>query len=367
MKRIKRITVMVVITYVLAEVACFIFIKTKFKAAHFPAFSFAYNYSKYDFSIAELNRHWGTWHYREIHTEKKQCFESVYHINEYGARDKSRVKTGDTNRVVFLGDSFMEGYGLNEPERLTDRLEVMCNKEILNFGCGYFTPTQEYLLYKHLAASFTHNTVVIGILPFNDLAEDDTSFHEKDAFIHYQPFFQGTYPDYQLLYREDDLSKSTFNKEGYFAMQNTSRQRADRLLKEFSFWYNIYRFIKSNKPAVNKAEKTYSGYYDHTRLQLDKLKFILGKLKQEAAGKKVIVVTIPVYNDFLRYREEKTASLAKALAGFCAENNMLYTDLLQGFAERVKDPSMLYFTCDGHWNAAANKLAAEIMLPLLSE
>jgi len=364
-KKIKNITIVTIVTYLLAELVCFIFIKTKFKAAHFPQFSFQYNYNKYDFTIAELSPAWGTWHYREDHIEKKQCFEAVYHINSFGARDKERIKVADTNRVVFLGDSFIEGYGLNEPDRLTDQLEKLSNKEVLNFGCGYFTPTQEYLVYKNLAKDFTHNTIVIGILPFNDLTEDDTSFHENDKFIHFQPYFQQSDSGYHLIYREDDLSRSTFNKQGYFAMQNTGKQRMARFLKEFSFWYNIYEFTRSNKPVVNATEKPFSGYFDYTRPQLEKLEFILGKLKEAAPGKRVIVVTIPVYNDFLRSGQTKTPSIAGEIAGFCAGHQMEYIDLLPAFAERVKDPSTLYFTCDGHWNALANKMAAEIILPLL--
>ena len=367
LKKIKNITIVTIITYILVELVCFIFIKTKFKSAHLPQFSFQYNYNKYDFNIAELSPQWGTWHYKETHTEKKQCFESVYHINSFGARDKERIKNSDTNRIIFLGDSFIEGYGLNEPDRLTDQLEYLTKKEVLNFGCGYFTPTQEYLLYKDLATDFTHNTIIIGILPFNDLDQDDTSFHETDKFVHYQPYFEKNDTSYHLIYRENDLSKSTFNKEGYFAMQNTTKQRTARFLKEFTCWYNIYQFIKTNKPALNSKEKPFSGYYDYTKQQFEKLAFILGKLKEAAPGKRIIVVTIPVYNDFLRSKESKGVSIADEIKGFCKDNKMDYVDLLPAFAERVKDPSTLYFPCDGHWNATANKMAAEIILSLLGK
>ena len=97
----------------------------------------------------------------------------------------------------------------------------------------------------------------------------------------------------------------------------------------------------------------------------NRLKFILAKLKEAASGKRIIVVTIPVYNDLLRYKENKTQSIAEEISGFCSANKMEYVDLLPAFADRMKAPSDLYFTCDGHWNATANKMAAEIILPLL--
>lgn len=365
MRKLKNIFLVTLITYLLIELVCFVFVKTKFKAAHFPQFSFQYNYTSYDFPIAEINEHWGTWHYPGMYTEKKQCFESVYNINSYGARDKERIQTGDTNRIVLLGDSFMEGYGLNVPYRFSDQLELLSKKEVMNFACGYFTPAQEYLVYKHLAASFTHNTVIIGILPFNDLAEGDTSFHEQDKFVHYQPYFQGDSNGYHLIYREDKLSKSTFNKAGYAAIQNTGKQRMNRFLKEFSFWYNIYQFVKINKPSVNKVSKPYSGYYDFTGDQLNKLEFILRQLRKEASGKRILVLTLPVQNDFLRQKESGSSPLTNRLELFCRSNNMEYADLLKAFSEKVKQPSELYFTCDGHWNEKANSMAAEIVLHLL--
>lgn len=365
MKKCKEITVLVLITYLLVELVCFLFIKTRYKGAHFPTFRFTYNYTKYDFSIAELSPYWGTWHYPENYVEKKQCFEMAYRINAYGARDRERIQMSDTNRVVFLGDSFIEGYGLNAEHRMTDLLEKYTKREMMNFACGYFTPTQELLVYRHLASRFTHHTVVIGILPFNDLLQDDSSFHENDPFVHYQPFYQHTGKEYKLIYREDRLEKSTFNKKGYAALQNTPRQRIHRFFKEFSFWYNIFQHIKNSKPVVNEQAAPYSGYFDYTAPQLAKLRYILSSLKEAANGKRVIVVTIPVYNDFLRYDSGKKKSIATELAGFCKENGMEYVDLLSGFRERVKDPASLYFTCDAHWNEKANNMAAEIILPLL--
>ena len=127
----------------------------------------------------------------------------------------------------------------------------------------------------------------------------------------------------------------------------------------------MYQFIKTTKPVLNSKAIPFSGYYDYTKQQLDKLKFSLIKLMEAAPGKRIIVVTIPVYTDMLRYKEQKGRSIADELTGFCADNKMEFLDLLPGFAQKVKDPSELYFSCDGHWNPTANKMAAEILLPLL--
>ncbi|MEO6489876.1 MAG: hypothetical protein ABIO04_08065 [Ferruginibacter sp.] len=362
--KIKKIAIVAIVTYLLIELTCFIFIEYKFKGAHLPRFIFQYDYKKYDFTIAEIEPVWGTWHYKESYTEKKQCFESAYHINSFGARDKERKMIADTNRTIFLGDSFIEGYGLNESERLTNQLESLSNREVLNFGCGYFTPTHEYLLYKELAHKFSHNTIIVGILPFNDMVESDTSFHEKDGFVHYQPYFQGTAPDYHLMYRENNISKSTFNKEGYYKIQNTTMARFTRVFKECSYWYNLYQFIKANRPVINENKEPYSGYYDCTGAQLSKLYFILNKLKEAAEGKRLIVVAIPVYNDLEKFAADPSPVFTMKMDSFCTSSKIEYIDLLPIFSKKVKDPRQLYLDCDGHWNKAANKIAAEIILSL---
>lgn len=353
-------------TYFLLEFGCFVLLHTRsFNKAHFPTFTWTERPDSFRLHIAEIRPEWGMWHYPgETFHETQNCLNYTVHANSYGARDKERVKAGDSNRIVMLGDSFIEGWGEEEPERLSDRLEAALHKEVLNFGCGMFTPTQEYLTYKYLAKDFSHDVVIWAILPFNDFNCDDTSYHEDDDFVHYQPFFEGVYPNYRLLYRVDNIARSTFNKEDFKLPPFTMKQRGYHFLSEFTFWFNIVENIRKKMQAAH-SRKVPSQYYDYKPAELNKLFFIIKKLQEEANGKKLILLTLPVLPDFERYRSERSVPLKNSLDSLAAADHFVYVDMLTNLALKEKDPDKLFFKCDAHWNAYANQLAAQILLPLL--
>lgn len=364
MKTVLKILFSILFTYVLLEIGCFILPKTRFSRAHTPSFKMIGMPDSFQSHIAEVRPEWGMWHYPHQTTERKiGCLDFTIHTNSYGARDIERVKAADTNRVIFLGDSFIEGWGLNEKDRLSDRLEVSSGRAVLNFGCGWFTPTQEYLTYKYLAKDFSHDVIVWAILPFNDLNADDTAYHEPDNYIHYQPYFEGDYPTYHLMYREHDISRSTFNKANFKKTPAlTGKQKLLSFLTEFTCWFNIYQDLKQK---AHEKKQVASAYYDYKESEIKKLFFIIKKMKDEANGKKIILLTLPVRNDFERYKLDKTIPLKNSLDSFSSAEHITYIDMLTRLAPKEKDPARLFFSCDEHWNAYANQLAAEILLPFL--
>lgn len=364
-KRTLKIFLSVLITYLCIELVCIAFMHFKFRASPRPSFTWHWKYAQYDFPFAEINPIWGMWHYPGHRVEEKSCFKVDYYCNSYGARDVEREQKTDSNRVVVLGDSFMEGYGIQAADRLSNQLEKLTGTPVLNFACGYFTPTQELLVYENLAKKFSHNKIIIGILPFNDLNEDDSSFHEQDGFIHYRPFLEGNFPNYQLIYREDSISKSTFNKSGYEAIQNRPAARWRRFLKANTYWYNLYHYIRAihARPA---QPRSYSGYFDFTKPELEKLNYILGRLKQAAGHREIYVLTLPVKQDFARTKDGNSP-LRQRMQLICENLGIHYIDLLYEMNKTNHTPDSLFLECDGHWNQNANKLAAQIIVPLLSK
>jgi hypothetical protein len=116
-----------------------------------------------------------------------------YQANSYGARDIERsLDAKGRKRVIFLGDSMVEGHGVQLEKRLTNVLEGELNIEHLNFGTGgNFGTTQYYLLYKTLGSKFEHHAVIIGILPTNDFLDDDYNYGQKAHRNRYRPYFIG--------------------------------------------------------------------------------------------------------------------------------------------------------------------------------
>ena len=128
---------------VLAELVCIVFVHLKSWPSSRPTYHLNYN-----LFWADINPSFGVWHRPNGHFyHQLGCFSVEYTTNSYGARDVERSLHSTQPRTVMLGDSFVEGFGLPEQERLSNILERDTGREHLNFGTGgVFSPLQYALL-----------------------------------------------------------------------------------------------------------------------------------------------------------------------------------------------------------------------------
>ena len=315
-----------------------------------PSYSFRNVYSRFLIH----NPVFGVWHEpNTVFRHKKRCFDVTYTTNSIGARDIERSRRSSADRIVLLGDSFIEGWGVGDPERLSNRLEKQLGLEVLNFGAsGHFGPTQYYLLYETLAKEFDHSTVMIGILPDNDFKDDDIKYSKTGVYRNdYRPYFG--VPDYQLVYS----NPNNFNQI------ETSGDHVSRFLQEFTFSYLQFRTIaRQLSSPFSVQEREYSGYFDYTPEQLNRLYFVLSKIKGAAAGKRIIVFTIPRLNDFRRLNAvAEDPPLIESISKICADLGIEYFDLIKPMKQAVPDFESFFLECDGHWNGTGNQTAGDII------
>lgn len=371
--KIKRVFIVGLITYILIEITCFIFIKTGYIGAKLPQFfTDPLDTVTYPFTYADVNEHWGIWHYN--YPAKVQLGEITLECNpnSVGARDKERTRTStDTNRIVVLGDSFIEGYGVSENKRVSNLLEAATGHEFLNFGCSDMGNTQEYLVYKHLASGYSHNTILWGILPVNDFMNDNSQFYESQSPLRYKPYWKGSYPNKELYYYTDSLNKTQFNYEAFKKYKSTKKYKVRHVLENITCWFNIVYFLAKKKGAadvVAHAAKTgmpYTGYYDYSQQDFDQLKQSLHAVRTLAPHKRIIVFTIPIAADFHRFiTTRQTPPLVKQLQEFCTSENITYTDLMTTATPTdLQQYKKQFFKTDMHWNDYGNEWAAKKLLP----
>lgn len=96
-------------------------------------------------------------------------------INKQGYRDTNFLitKSPDSKRIVCLGDSMTMGYGIEKSSIYVDVLERSFrssgkNYEFMNFSIGGYNTAQEWLVYKHRAADYKPDLVLVQFL-LNDL------------------------------------------------------------------------------------------------------------------------------------------------------------------------------------------------------
>ena len=154
---------------------------------------------------------WGAWHKVNSKADRHQmsCFDVTYESNDVGARDSiDYLSLSSNNNVAIIGDSMVEGFGVNHVDTFSYKLNGAYGKQGLNFGAsGNFGPVQQYLLYKSLIAKIPHNEVIYFFLPANDFYDNDG--HKMESFgDRYRPYFFGK--DYEIVYPDRAIPTEWF-------------------------------------------------------------------------------------------------------------------------------------------------------------
>jgi hypothetical protein len=310
------------------------------------------------------NEHFGVWHPpNDKYSHNKSCFKLEYRSNSWGARDRERELKSEKSRVVVLGDSFVEGFGVARDQRFSDILEKRTGMEHLNFGTsGHFGPTQYSLLYEHLASRFDHDKVIVTILPNNDFKDDSFERGKRKYSSHYRPYYVGEYPDYKLIYFREDLDLPKFKLWFKYARG---------WLREFTYMGRTYEYFRAlqrhaeaekelaeAKPITGRAG---SNFYDFSEKEFDLMRFSLERIVKLAGKKRVLFVTVPRASDFARYDHDGPSPLAQRLGDLARSLGAEYLDLLSLMAKAETDRSKYFLSCDDHWNLYGNETAADFI------
>lgn len=101
---------------------------------------------------------------------KGREYNVTYRINSSGLRD-DYIVASDSETVLILGDSFMEGYGVERGEILADVLERRTGWNVINGGVKSYSPLLHYLFLKHRGLALNPDTVIL-FLDLSDPAND---------------------------------------------------------------------------------------------------------------------------------------------------------------------------------------------------
>jgi hypothetical protein len=237
-------------------------------------------------------------------------------------------------------------------------LEKDSATEYLNFGtAGHFGTTQYYLMYKSLAKQFSHSGVIVGILPANDFFENDYEIGKKIHSHRYRPYLVGDYPNYKLIYYNQD----ELDQKGSLLAQ--SLRFIGGVLRGYTYSYNaITRLIDTQIVRRSLPDnKSYSGFYDFTKDQYQLMQYTLENIIEEAKGKDVTLVTIPLLTDLKRYDQFGESPLSQKLKAFSEKAGVHYIDLLPLMHDYSPDWGQYFLSCENHWGDYGNLVAFKIL------
>lgn len=320
--------------------------------------------------LDDINPVFGVWRYPNASGPHKTVdFDVIYTSNSYGANDRERPQASDAERrVVVLGDSYVEGFGVPREERFTDVLEERSGVEHLNFGTnGCFGPIQEWLLYDSLASTFDHTDVFVFMFPLNDFQDNEPNFYPADR---YRPYLRKTPEGFEVYY------PMPFEERGHPTLSWTkiAKNAFDNQ------WYlsNLLRWatrqVKRSREREHASSQPQISNYDcFNALDLERLFHAYESIVAKAGDRRVYFFTVPDVKDFeWALKEGYEFKLVDHMNTFAARfSNVTYVDLLPAFLAHAKANGLQYsdytFTHDHHWDAIGHALAADILYQAVYE
>ncbi|MCD8540843.1 MAG: SGNH/GDSL hydrolase family protein [Leadbetterella sp.] len=324
-----------------------------------------------------------TWHLPDTSTRQIGPRWNVkYRFNSAGARDKERQQKSSKTRFLFLGDSFMEGYGVKQKDRLSDIVEKETQTESLNFSVSGLAQTQMRLLYTDLAAGYDHQVLFLTLYPYNDFREMNYENRQKFFGDRHKPYtVKDSSGNFRTVYYLKDARESAYHISKFtrITARNlvSSIVRSDLPLPEkgwsvfrnFSYTGSLLdTAVERIRQRLAPAENGSSGFdpgNHHLQSpgedQWEILAYELKQIREQAGSRPVILMLIPHPDDFAYIRalggkspvQEKMEEIAGGMG-------IHFVDFLAKMpAENVKK---LYHRNDDHWNKKGHSVAAKILV-----
>lgn len=316
-----------------------------------------YRESQQPMYLDEINRDFGIWHHPGItYRQELSCVSPTYRTNAFGMRDRERRLQADGPRVVVLGDSFVEGVGVDDGDRFTNLLERELGREFMNFASTGFSPVQEWLVYQTLASRFEHDEVWLFMYPNNDFIEIDPAIRGGE----YRPFLRREGEGYAIYYTVP------FNENGRTDDYPLTKLINNHIANRW-YLYNLGRQWVRRLKRSNYVSEIPTGTipYRHADLsRWDQVRYAYQRLAELAGERPVRIFMIPSAPDALAMSREGYGFpiVAKVAELEGMSPNLKVYDLLPYFEryrqEHDLDPLEFYIPCDGHWSVLGHQVAA---------
>lgn len=305
-------------------------------------------------------------------------FHSEIKTNSLGLRNPEiGEKKPDTNRILFIGDSFTMGWAVDEQEAFPRLVEKMLKTknpsqktETINAGFTAAGPSGYYLYYKNFTQSLAADTVIVNLYLGNDITSRlDVAWVKKDSRGFPEVVrSKSSYIDfYGQLRRKDEPVKyqiPLLNESHAFVFLMDRLTPLSNANEETKVITPLVCLFKKRCQDLNQAKQ------EVEQLLLE-MNTIAKKRKQ-----RFIVTLIPV--EFQLYDEARQkygimiplSMRERALPNFelrtfFDKNGIEYLDLLPDFYDHLD--ANTYYTHDDHWNTLGHFIAAEAITSYLSE
>jgi hypothetical protein len=271
-------------------------------------------------------------------TIKYPQFEISVQTNSIGLRDKEYpFERTDKKRILFLGDSYTWGFGVEYEERFTEILESRHPEwEMINAGLSGYGTDQEYLYYLKEGHKFNADVVIL-LLYYNDFENN----YRSEQFYYHKPYF--TIENGNLVRHNNPVPESSLSQkiERYIETRTV-------LIRKIRFMFNFFISLATYHFKSEEAQR-YTGGFTNFKESKPITNKLLATLKEEveANNSKFILFGVPI-----------RPGLAKNLDKLAIKENIQYLNLDPFFDGKEKENEI---PGTDHWNTKGQLLAADVM------
>ncbi|MEX2567693.1 MAG: carbamoyltransferase N-terminal domain-containing protein [Cyclobacteriaceae bacterium] len=291
--------------------------------------------------------------------------ENPYYIitNNQGFRsniDYTRENKGGKKRILYLGDSYTAGDGVENEKRFSDLIVKNFDAESYNFGLSGSGIDQQYLIYKQIAIKYDHDILVIsphiGDIVRNTMAnrlaiESETG----EQILVPKPYFT--------------VENSKLDLHNYPVPKNrkivTDYKNQERLINPPDFFRKFFHKYVPNsiKDYILKLQLSnqYYGYQDEENPRWVLMKLLIEEIISISKANEIILAPLPYHNVKINPKfDERFINISKKY------DNVHYVDVLSKF-KKIKNQDKLYYRKDSHYSEYAHSIVAETISNKISE
>jgi lysophospholipase L1-like esterase len=289
-------------------------------------------------------------------------FDFAYSNNSLGWRG-SREYREDRQvkyRVLFLGDSFTYGIGVNDDQTFAAQVEKLLTAdnlsvEVMNAGCPGKGTDYEVKLFDKVGRKF-HPDLTVLCFFCND-------FQDNERAQYYNIDKRGELQAKALNCSQGGLKNALFRLPGYNWLISWSQ--AANLVKQAGVDLLVNRAGETGPDIaaglVVSYKKGAEGYANRTNKGLTNLYVERLNIAVKSAGGSLIMFYIPVSQEVREYQKSRTISAdEQACVRIAADNGITLWSLTPLLALSGQSIDHLHYQ-EGHWTAAAHEMAARYM------
>ena len=301
-------------------------------------------------------------------------FRVRYAINEAGFRDLRGRAFAPVHpgliRVLLLGDSFTEGYGVEQADTYARRLERSGRFDAWDLGRMGASPLFYVVMAREFVPRLAPDVVVVQLFD-NDL--DENRFRhlprERDGRV-------GALPD--AMRPPDGAAAWVIDAWRGLALVQAFGRLEDRLSGKGvpRIFVRPGSRVESAPPAANRGSAPLFPWYDPTRAPeweplLAEQEVLVRQLVSElrASNTRLLLAYVPHAPELVAGDPEASRARnphERRLARLARELDVSFLDGIDLFAAPGRVPAHYYFEHDQHWNPAGHALFAEALEARLS-